>query len=152
MNTTSNTTPNTTLVIDIRTNRVIYFTHSTVEDIPTDTRNWVATLPRTDVPTAMTLLNCHSYTLQSGKLHASAPPPAVKKTLEQTNREALTKSLREKMIKLWFDPVPWSIQAQTTERLARYSDFEAHMQGRIALATTPDQVSGLAKEIDSLDL
>ncbi len=143
---------NTTLVIDIRTNRVIYFTRSSVEDIPTDTRNWVATLPSADVPSAMTLLNCHSYTLQSGKLHVSAPPPTVKKSLEQTNREALTKSLREKMLKLWFDPVPWSIQAQTTQRLVRYSDFEAHMQARIALATTPEQISGLVKEIDGLDL
>jgi hypothetical protein len=144
----------TTLVIDVRTARIIFFTAAEPGTVAVDIRNLVATVPTTDMPNQMTLVNCYAYKLVSGKI-TSPPAKAPTKplaTVEQNNRNALTKALLRKLQSLWIAVPDWHPQEDHAKRSEIFYGLEQSLAERIAVSTTEPEFTGLAAEIEHLSV
>jgi hypothetical protein len=143
-----------TLVLDVRTLRVVFFTAADPGTIPADSRNLVASVPSTDVPAQMTLLNCYSYRWVGGKIInpplAAAGRPLT--TLVQNNRAALAKALHERLQTLWNEVPAWHAQSRQESRSIVFSTLSQAMSERIASAATDAEFTGLASEIALLSV
>jgi hypothetical protein len=144
----------TTLAIDVRTSRIVFFTQAPADTIPVDSVNWVATYLG-NLPAGLALDNCYQYRYLSGQIVHAAPAPkpaGAKPTLESNNRKALTKALTQRLLAQWTKVQPWREELQDPRRAAIFAATENSFAQRIADAVSPEEFSGLAREIDILEV
>jgi hypothetical protein len=144
----------TTLVIDVRTTRIVFFTAAEPCIIPADSRNLVATMSTAELPEQMTLTNCYLYRYEGGKIIRppinAAPKPLD--TVERNNRKALNQALRAKLQALWTAVPDWHPSEDRVKRANAFYGLDQALTERIAASTTEPEFSGLALEIEQLSI
>ena len=143
----------TTLVIDTRTSRIIFYTVLEPHTIAAHPEHWVATTPTASLPSGMALANCYSYKFDSGRVVGSPAPKSANtaNTLLNENKRAMQRLLRERLAALWGNTPPWELLAQPQEALQaqaqQFVSIQADLLAKIAAATGQADIDAVATRL-----
>jgi hypothetical protein len=108
------------LCLDVKTNRVIYYTDDPAYSIPADSNNYLLAEVE-QLPVEMTLRTCWQWRFKSGELlreTVAGKPAAPVKTLLEQNKASLRKQLQTELLQKWAIDLPWAMAALPQERIA----------------------------------
>ena len=143
----------TTLVIDTRTSRIIFYTVLEPHTIAAHPEHWVATTPTASLPSGITLANCYSYKFDSGKVTGGPAPKSANTadTLLNENKRAMQRLLRERLADLWGKTPLWELLAQPQEALQakshQFVSIQVDVLAKIAAATGQTDIDAVATRL-----
>jgi hypothetical protein len=146
-----------TLVIDVRTSRVIWFAEAEPSSLLQDGEQWIATVQSDEVPRGMNLLNCYKFKFVGGKFISPSdlPPNRVKSVLE-TNKEAVIKKLYTKLQAVWNMKTPWHYasldSAELQQHAKRFEETQMQYVKLILDARNDDDIDTCITKISRISL
>lgn len=141
------------LCLDLKTNRVIYYTQDPAYQAPNN--GYVYTAEVAELPKELSLASCWQYRFINGALVYAgisnrAAQPGL--SLVEGNRKALSKALCDHLTQLWLAPPQWRESSYHPIRAGKFCAVEEAFIQRIAAAQTAEDFSGLALEISVLTI